>query len=52
MSRARPFNPLLQPAYLLVGMAVVFATLVNLHSLAWAAFGVIVGIVGLTLRET
>jgi len=48
---ARPFNPLMQPAYLLVGLAVAFAALVSFHSLAWAAFGVMIGIVGLTLRE-
>jgi hypothetical protein len=49
---ARPFHPLLQPAYLLVGLAVAFATLVNFHSLAWAAFGVNVAIVGLTLQDS
>jgi hypothetical protein len=49
---ARPYHPLMQPAYLLVGLAVTFATLVNFHSLAWAAFGGMIWILGLTLRET
>jgi hypothetical protein len=42
----------MQPAYLLVGIAVGLAALLSFHSLAWAAFGGMVGIMGLTLRET
>jgi hypothetical protein len=51
-ARARPFSPLLQPTYLLVGLAVTLAALVSFHSTAWAALGVNVGILGLILRES